>query len=407
MQLHALPSLAAIPAERWDAMCPTDNPFLEHAWLHGLEKTGCVGPGTGWQPLTLVVTGDWPRTAADDELPDGVPLYAAAPLYAKGDSYGEFIFDFAWAHFFQTHGKRYYPKLVVAVPFTPATGQRLLMRPGLDDDERAEALRMLGGGARQLASQVGASSVHWLFVEEHEAEALRAMGYRPRLSQQARWENAGYPDFEAFLSTMRASKRKGVRRERRKARAHGLTLSVQRGSEMDDEAWQAIDQLYRTGCLLHGSAPYLTGAFMVHVRETMADRVLCSLAHDGERYVAGTFNLQKGQHLYGRYWGCLGDYDCLHFELGFYMLIERCIAEGWTRFEAGAGGEHKVRRGLRPARIHSAHWIADPQMAVALYHHLLAEEEHVEAWIADLDHRSTQRRGPVVAALTGSDAATP
>lgn len=403
MQIIALPTLAAVSPAAWDRLGHPNHPFMNHAFLRGLEVSGSVGKGTGWHPLYVLVTDDFDRAALRDDdapdqlgrLPDDVTLQGAAAAYIKTDSYGEFIFDWAWASFFQRQGAAYYPKLVVAAPFTPATGPRMLVVPG----ERAdEVRRMLGQGLLSLARQVGASSVHWLFAPENEALALSDGGYFHRQTLQQAWTNGGYKTFDDFLATMRSRNRKAIRRERRIAQGHGLELGIFRGDEMDDDQWRAIDRLYRLGCGRYGSTPYLTEAFLVWLREHFADRVLCSMARDpnaapGPRqWVAATLNFQAGSHLYGRYWGAEREYYALHFELGFYMLIERCIDAGWTRFEAGAGGRHKVKRGLQPFVVHSAHWIANEQLAPAIAHHVAAEAQESTELRELIAASSTRRR---------------
>ncbi len=396
MQLLALPGLAAVPASVWDALCPDDSPFLEHRFLHGLERTGCVGQDTGWMPLHLLVVDsddDLSTRPAGTPLPEDTRLLAAAPSYVKTNSYGEFIFDWRWAEAFYSSGRRYYPKLVVATPFTPVTGRRLLTAPEHDDG----AAQLLGGALVALAEQIGASSVHWLFTRADEAEGLSEVGYAHRLSHQNHWVDRGYGDFEGFLASMRSRARKQIRRERRKGQSHGLTLTVERGSDMSDDAWQAIRRLYRQGCHRYGSPGYLTDAFFAWLQSEMPERVVCSLAQrPGESgpssYVAGTLNFQRGSALYGRYWGCDEELDHLHFELAFYQLIEHCLERGWTRFEAGAGGDHKVRRGLEPTLCHSAHWIADPEMRGAIHGWVEREREHVTSWLSELSAHGTGRR---------------
>ena len=393
----AVPGLAHVAPERWDAMCPADSPFLEHRFLHGLERTGTVGRASGWIPLHLLVVDDFdPAIRAEGTpLPASVRIHGAAPSYVKTNSYGEFIFDFRWAEVFHNCGKRYYPKLVVATPFTPVTGARLLVAP--DTPAPDEIRAMLSEGLIGLARQIGASSVHWLFTEESEAKALSAHGYAHRYSHQNQWHDEGFGDFEGFLASMRSRARKQIRRERRKATSHGLTLHVLRGTEMDDDAWAAIARLYRKGCARFGSHGYLTDAFFEWIRAKLPENVVCSLARrpdvtGPEAWVAGTLNFQKGDRLYGRYWGCDEEFDHLHFELAFYQLIETCLQRGWTHFEAGAGGDHKVKRGLRPVLCHSAHWIADTELGPAISDWVAMERDHVAAWLAELQQHGTARR---------------
>ena len=397
LQLIALPGLGHVAADKWDALCPPTSPFLTYNFLHGLERTGCVGQAAGWLPLHLfVVSGlDAASRSPDEPLPPHVDIHGAAPAYVKTNSYGEFIFDFRWAEVFHNTGRRYFPKLVVATPFTPVTGQRLLISPSTPDP--AAVRTMLSDGLIALAEQIGASSVHWLFTQKDEAEALVGHGYAHRYSHQHQWHDAGYGDFDGFLASMRSRARKQIRRERRKANAHGLELSVLRGTEMDDDAWAAIRRFYRKGCARYGSHGYLTDAFFDWLRSHQPHHVLCSLARRPERtgteaWVAGTLNFQRGDRLYGRYWGCDEDFDHLHFELAFYLLIETCLQRGWTHFEAGAGGDHKVKRGLRPTLCHSAHWIGDEELGPAIASWVAMERDHVRQWLSELNDHGTSRR---------------
>ena len=373
-------------------MAGEHNPFVEHAWLHGLEVSGSVGQGTGWMPLHLLLI-EGPVGSDDAPLAGGGRLVGAAPAYLKTDSYGEFIFDWAWADFHHRNGVPYYPKLVVGVPFTPVTGPRILLAP--DCPDLAEAERLLASALLALAARLDASSVHWLFTTAAEAERLGGLGYTPRLSTQNMWLDAGYGDFAGFLGAMRASARKGIRRERRLANGHGLHIEVCRGSQMDAEQWAAVQRFYRSGCAAYGSHPYLSEAMFEWIRDHFAERVVCTLARStgpaGE-WMAGTLNFHKGRHLYGRYWGTDANLDCLHFEMAYYRLIEHCLEQGWTRFEAGAGGQHKVKRGLTAQFTHSAHRILRPAFAQVIDEHIGREAEHLRAVVAASAARGCFRR---------------
>jgi len=401
VQLLAVPTIQAVAAPSWDALVDPDHPFMEHAFLCALELSGSVGKGTGWIPLYVLVCDDFDRDGlrrdGADRLPDDLAVHGAAAAYVKTDSYGEFIFDWAWASFFSRNGRRYYPKLVVAAPFTPATGRRVLVAEG---PRAGEVRTMLARGLLALADQLRCSSVHWLFTQQAEAATLAEHGYAHRRTLQHAWVNRGFADFDDFLAPMRSRNRKAIRRERRLARSHGLELGLYRGDEMDDGQWRAIDRLYRRGCRRYGSTPYLTEAFFERVRADLPDRLLCAMARDPARHgddswVAATINFQRGGHLYGRYWGAEREYYALHFELGFYMLIEHCIDNGWTRFEAGAGGRHKVKRGLQPCLVHSAHWVADEQMGPPIRAHIRAEAADNAELRELIAASSTLRRGPI------------
>jgi uncharacterized protein len=295
-------------------------------------------------------------------------LVGAVPLYLKTNSNGEFIFDWGWANAAHRAGIRYYPKLVAAIPFTPVTGRRLLVLGEPDVDQRAVVDELLRGVAA-VAEAERASSVHVLFCTEEEKQLLAAHAYAPRLSMQFHWHNrAGRPfdSFDDFLATFRSRNRKQVRKERQTAAAHGLRFRTATGAELDDGDWRVLRELYHSNIERHGGIPYLTDRFFAVAREMLSHRLVATLAYRGADVVAGTINFEKGAHLYGRYWGCLDDFQMLHFELCYYRLIERAIERRCTLFEAGAQGEHKLKRGLAPAFTHSAHWIRHEGLAEAV-----------------------------------------
>jgi predicted N-acyltransferase len=378
VEVRTLARIAEIDAAAWDALAGADDPFVEHAFLWALEESGSVGPGTGWIPRHLVVV-------------DGGRPIGALPLYLKDDSWGEFVFDFHWARAAQQARIPYYPKLVAMVPFTPATGTRLLVAP---DVERAPVVRLLAESARAAAEDAGASSLHVLFVTESEQRELSSLGWlRPRLTLQFQWRNAGWSSFEAYLEAFRAPSRKQVRRERREVAASGIEVVVKEGPELDDGEWRALDVFYRLNCARHGSFPYLTPAFFQLIRERAPQRVVAVIAYRGRKPIAGSINFEKGAQLYGRYWGCVEENPFLHFEVCYYRLIERAIARGMTRFEAGAQGMHKLKRGLMPVEIHSAHWIRHPRLAQAVDEYLVHETTAVKQEIADLSGMGPFKRG--------------
>ena len=280
----------------------------------------------------------------------GGRLVGAVPLYLKTNSYGEFIFDWSWANAAHRAGVRYYPKLVAAIPFTPATGRRLPLLDAPDVDAAAVAAALIRG-TREVAEDEKASSIHFLFCTEPEKAALAEAGYFPRLSMQFHWHNRpGRPfeSFEDYLSTFRSQNRKQVRKERRVAAEHGLTFRTATGAELETRDWAALRAFYVENVDRHGGHAYLSAEFFEIARETLGHRLVATLAYHGNKPVAGTINFEKGAHLYGRYWGCLADFQMLHFELCYYQLIERAIAKRQTLFEAGAQGEHKLKRGLVP-----------------------------------------------------------
>ncbi|WP_238364852.1 GNAT family N-acetyltransferase [Mesobacterium pallidum] len=369
IDVSVLTSLAQVSQTEWDACaCPeaTDggrpsDPFTTWRFLKALEDSGSVGPGTGWEPRYLVARAE------------GTP-FAVAPLYAKGHSQGEYIFDHSWAHAYERAGGRYYPKLQIAVPFTPATGRRFLCKPGYEETGRAALVQ----GAVQFAANHNVSSLHVTFCTEDEAEAGAEMGLMPRASQQFHWENDGYADFHGFLASLSSRKRKTLRKERRTAQDFGGEIVMLTGDQIEPEHWDAFWTFYQdTGARKWGS-PYLTRRFFDIVQETMRDDVVLGLAIRNGRPVAGALNFAGRETLYGRYWGCIEHHPCLHFELCYYQAIDWAISHGLKRVEAGAQGEHKLARGYMPTLTHSLHWIADPGFRRAVEDFLEAERRAVE-----------------------------
>ena len=369
IEITAFASLSDIPAGEWDSCAcpeaadggPPVDPFTTHRFLKALEDSGSVGPGTGWQPRYLLA-----RAAGQ--------VIAAAPLYAKGHSQGEYIFDHNWAHAYERAGGRYYPKLQMAVPFTPATGRRFLTRPGWEDVGRAALVQ----GAVQVAEDNGLSSLHITFCTEEEAEAGARIGLLRRTTQQFHWENAGYGSFDDFLAGLSSRKRKTIRKERAQAQGFGGEIVSLTGDDLRPEHWDAFWQFYQdTGARKWGS-PYLTRSFFDLVQKTMRDDVLLVLAVREGVPVAGALNFIGRDVLFGRYWGCTEHHPCLHFELCYYQAIDAAIARGLARVEAGAQGEHKLARGYLPVPTHSLHWIADPGFSEAVENYLEAERAAVE-----------------------------
>ena len=358
--------MSDIPAADWDACAapgegrPLD-PFTTHRFLSALEDSGSVGAGTGWQPHYLSARMEG-------------ALIAVAPLYAKNHSQGEYIFDHNWAHAFEQAGGRYYPKLQMAVPFTPATGRRFLTRPGLEDVGRAALIQ----GAVQIAEGNDLSSLHITFCTEDEAESGAAMGLLHRTSQQFHWENNGYDDFDDFLASLSSRKRKNIRKERRTAQTFGGEIVSLTGDAIQPEHWDAFWAFYQdTGARKWGT-PYLTRKFFRIAQETLRNDILLVLALSDGVPVAGALNFIGQETLYGRYWGCLEDHPCLHFELCYYQAIDYAIANGMQRVEAGAQGSHKLARGYLPVATHSLHWIGEPGFRRAVAQYLDAERRTVD-----------------------------
>ena len=378
LQVEIVERITDVDAPAWDRLTGDGDPFLEHAFLAALEASGSVGARAGCLPrLVLARTGG--------------RLVGAVPLYLKSNSYGEFIFDWGWANAAHGAGVRYYPKLVAAIPFTPVTGYRLPIDPDLAGADRAAVTEALLGATRALADEERASSVHFLFCTDGEKGLLAGHDYLPRLSMQFHWHNRAerpFESFDDFLSTFRSRNRKQVRKEREVAAAHGLTFRTATGAELEPGDWRALHAFYLANVGRHGGIPYLKERFFEVARATLAHRLVATLAYRGSEPVAGTINFEKGPHLYGRYWGCLEDFQMLHFELCYYRLIERAIERRCTLFEAGAQGEHKLKRGLAPAFTHSAHWIRDPALWEAIAAFIRREAADVAAEARFYDQHS-------------------
>ncbi|MFN4113785.1 MAG: GNAT family N-acetyltransferase [Sphingomonadaceae bacterium] len=366
-------SIGALPAEQWDALAGNGNPFLSHAFLTALEDSGSVGPGTGWQPAPIVLEDGSGR------------LLAAMPSYAKSHSQGEYVFDHSWADAWHRAGGRYYPKLQIAVPFTPATGPRLLLA-----EERFAA--PLLGAAEQVCAGNGFSTAHATFIEPAQSQLFEQAGWLMRTDIQFHWHNRGFASFDDFLGSLSARKRKAIRKEREGAQGE-VAIRRLTGSDIRPEHWDAFWLFYQdTGARKWGT-PYLTRAAFDLVGERLANRILLVLAYDGAEPVAGALNFIGQDALYGRYWGATRDVRFLHFELCYYQAIEAAIELGLARVEAGAQGGHKLARGYEPVATWSAHWIADPGFRAAVAEFLEQERAGVAQDQIWLGGRTPFRKG--------------
>lgn len=349
------------------------NPFVSHAFLSALEASGCVGGRTGWHPAHQAV------------FEDGA-LVAAAPCYVKSHSQGEYVFDHAWADALQRAGGRYYPKLQLAVPFTPVTGPRILSaRP-------ADHAAPLHAGLRDLGERVGASSIHWTFLPEQQAQLLRPLDYLVRTDRQFHWLNEGYETFDHFLDSLASRKRKAIRRERKDALAEGITIERITGAAITEAHWDAFFAFYMDTGSRKWGRPYLNRRFFSLIGETMADQILLIMARRDGRYIAGAINFLGNKTLYGRNWGAIEEHPFLHFEVCYYQAIEFAIDQNLAIVEAGAQGEHKLSRGYRPVLTYSAHWIEHPGLRRAIDEYLLREQEHIAMEKNVLDSEGPFRR---------------
>ncbi|HEV3177333.1 MAG TPA: GNAT family N-acetyltransferase [Stellaceae bacterium] len=367
-RIRVLESLAEVPAAAWDACAGADNPFLSHAFLEALEASGSATAKTGWLPQHVLV-----------EDADG-RLLAAAPLYLKSHSQGEYVFDHGWAQAYERAGGSYYPKLQAAVPFTPVTGPRLLVCP----DAPPDTADTLTAALVEVARVHKVSSLHVTFPTREDWERLGAAGFLQRSGQQYHWENRGYATFEDFLAALNSRKRKQIRRERRDALAGGLEIETLTGSALEPRQWDAFYRFYRATTDHRWGGAYLTRAFFDLLHQRLADRVVLMMARQGKRYVAGALNLLGSDTLYGRNWGTIGDYPFLHFEVCYYRALDFAIERGLARVEAGAQGTHKIQRGYLPTPTYSAHWVRDRGFARAIENFLEREREAVAAEMDEL-----------------------
>jgi uncharacterized protein len=366
-------SVGAFDAGAWDALGGHDNPFISHAFLSAMEDSGSVGPGTGWEPAPIAITGA-----------DGT-LLAALPAYAKGHSQGEYVFDHSWADAWHRAGGRYYPKLQIAAPFTPATGPRLLL------SDPALAPHLLKG-AEAVCLQNKLSSAHATFIDPAQLPLFEEAGWMPRADIQFHWFNRGYATFDDFLAALSSRKRKDLRKERAAA-VEGLTIRHFTGPDIREEHWDAFWVFYQdTGARKWGS-PYLTREAFSLLGQRMGDRIVLLLAYDGATPIAGALNFAGRDALYGRYWGCTREVRFLHFELCYYQAIDIAIQRGLARVEAGAQGGHKLARGYEPVQTWSAHWIADPGLRAAIADFLERERAGVASDQLYLGGRTPFRKG--------------
>ncbi len=363
-RIDTVGSIQEIPEAVWDALAGSGNPFLRHRFLAALERSGCTSAATGWTPSHLVFS------QGDDTV-------GVIPAYLKDHSMGEYVFDWAWADAFQRYGLAYYPKLLMAVPFTPSTGARLLFAEAFREQLDPAALHR---ALDQVSHALGAHSWHLLFPNARDQALLDAPGRLHRLGCQFHWFNRNYGSFEDFLATLTSRKRKSIRKERRQVAEQGIRFEQYSGSELPDEVLEHFYVFYQATYLKRGQRPYLNLEFFRALRDGQPEQLHVTMAvKDGER-IAGALFLMGEDTLYGRYWGCLEEYDHLHFETCYYQGIELAIARGFRCFDAGAQGEHKLVRGFEPQLTHSWHWVAEPGFADALSRFCQDEAAQVRAY---------------------------
>jgi predicted N-acyltransferase len=371
---RVIASLSEIGRPAWDELVdlqPDANPFLSFSFLDALHESGSACAQSGWQPrfLTLWQSGR---------------LEGALPLYEKTHSYGEYVFDWAWAEAYQRHGLRYYPKLLSAIPFTPVTGSRLLARDGAARSALIQALVT-------MQEACGTSSTHILYPPQTEAHEFEAAGFMLRSGVQFHWLNDGYRNFEEFLSTLEQKKRKNIRAERRKVQQAGITFRRLPGQSASEADWIFFKRCYDQTYAAHYSTPYLNLDFFLRIAATMPQHILLIIAERAGKPIAASLLIHDTQTLYGRYWGALEEHPCLHFETSYYQPLDFCIAHGIRCFEGGAQGEHKMARGFLPQKTWSAHWLAHPAFADAIERFLQQESSGVTAYMDELTERNPFR----------------
>ena len=376
MEIAVLDNLLAVEHQAWNRLVKSNNPFLKHEFLSALETHDCVGLSCGWQPQHIVIY-------------DGERLVGASPLYIKHHSHGEFVFDWSWAEAYQRNQLSYYPKLVSAVPYTPMTGQRLLIA---DDVNQEDISRRLINAAIELAEEHSYSSVHWLFPTTEQKTLLQQAGLIIRQGCQYHWHNHGHQSFDHYLSHFSSRKRKNVLKERRQVAQAGVTFRQLRGDEVSPDEWRLFHKYYREIYDRKWGFPSLSLGFFEEISRTMPDQILLVLAYLNDDCIATALNLRSDDTLYGRHWGCSMQLPGLHFETCYYQGLEYCIQEGLERFEPGAQGEHKIARGFLPTTTWSAHWVANLQFSEAIDRYTRTEAMEMDKMMQRLDEHSPFRK---------------
>ncbi|MDD1630404.1 MAG: GNAT family N-acetyltransferase [Methylococcaceae bacterium] len=367
MEVKQIHSMAQVDAADWNRLAGEAYPFMRHEFLRALEQSGSVCEQSGWIASHLLVLND-------DQL------VAFMPLYLKQHSWGEYVFDQQWAEAYQQQGLDYYPKWLTAIPLTPCQGTRIVIQAAIDP---LEVMHTLLNFIKQLSEQHGISSWHCLFPDLQQVEQLRSLGLSVREGVQFHWFNQSYRDFNDFLFTLNASKRKMLKRERRRVSEQGVRLLRITGQDVSELQWQVFFQFYTMTYLKRGSQPYLNLAFFQQIAATMGEQLLLVLAIKDNKTIAAALSFVGSDTLYGRYWGCYEDYNSLHFEACYYQGLDYCIEHGLKRFDSGAQGEHKIARGFEPVTTYSAHWIKDVRFAKAIEHFLVREQKAVQHYKQD------------------------
>ncbi len=380
MEIEITETLLDIPATQWNKVNQDGNPFTSHAFLIALEESNSIGGNTGWMPRYLLLWAD------------NGNLAGSLPIYEKHHSWGEYVFDWAWANAWQQCGLAYYPKLVVAVPFSPVTGHRFLVGK---DQNRDDIISRLQSAAVDYAKKEEYSSLHYLFPTNSECNLLQQRGMLIRHDVQFQWKNHSYTDFNNFLATMTSRKRKKIARERRRVMEKDIDFKIISGKQLTPVNMERMYEFYLRTIMRHGSQAYLSKEFFLLLAERMADSIVLIEAHLQGRVVAAALNIRHDKTLYGRYWGCLEEYHSLHFETCYYQAISYCISHGLKRFEGGAQGEHKLSRGFLPVITCSAHWMANNSLTPAISDFLEREKAQVAHYQHILNEHSPFRDEPI------------
>jgi len=368
LKISIIGAINEITADEWNLLVDNDNPFASFEFLNALEQHDCVGQNYGWLPQHIVIH-------------EKGTLIGASPMYLKNNSYGEFVFDWAWADAYQRSGLEYYPKLVTSIPYTPATGQRFLIS---DQDRYQEISELIINAGLEHAKSLGVSSIHWLFTNEVDTQQLDSKNLMLRLGCQFQWTNKNYNNFEHYLSFFNSKNRKKIKRERKQVQQQGIEIEIKTGHQMTDELWLIYHDFYSCTFDKKSGMATLNLAFFKALGTTMPDNILILFAKYNNEYVASAFCIRGEKTLYGRHWGCNAHFNNLHFELCYYQGLEYCINNGLTHFEPGAQGEHKIYRGFLPTETWSAHWIAHPEFNSIIQKHVQHEREGMEYYIQDM-----------------------
>jgi uncharacterized protein len=368
MRVTLIDSLAEIAPDAWNAVTGTDYPFTRHEFLYALERSGAASTSSGWQPRHALVRR-------------GTDLIAVLPLYSKHHSYGEYVFDWSWADAYRRYRRAYYPKLLCAIPFTPATGPRLCVIPGENAPQIAE---LIVGELKRQMQQSDFSSLHILFPEAEACELFTQLGLSVRHGAQYHWFNNDFTSFDDFLATFSSRKRKNLRKERERVLEQGLTLTTLEGAQISERDWERFYHFYQmTYAKRSGHGGYLNKEFFVEIGRVMPEHLVMTMAYWRDEAIAGALCFRDSNTLYGRYWGCIREFEFLHFEACYYQGIEYCIRHGLRRFDPGAQGEHKIQRGFTPIKTYSCHWIEDPAFRTAIDDFLQRESCEMESYIEE------------------------